>query len=557
MSPVEQNNAAPSVATTWLERLEAASVAGNVEAFVCLWVTDDLLCFSWDLRCLNGREKITSYLVEPSGENETTRLSLACLYDFRVASASTLGPPLFSINPYNPAARGVQGNFEFVLASPPGKGRGFLRLIEESPSEWKATTVLMCMDDITGHEESRTRPLGFYPDLSTWDEVLARRAAAISHDPTVLIAGDGLTGLTLAARLGRMGIGALVVEKDEHIGDVWRKRKTFPKFISKNKLADFLEAYATGEDLVIWTSSKLLPTPKYDEVTKRWTVTIDRKGEETIVRPKHIILATGIGKPHHRDASRFKGKRAVVIGAVRSVQGLCVMGTVTRLRIICIDFVHNGAESVTMIQRSATCVTAGSTTDKLVYSVTYNEKFDIEDADFANQSMPLRFALKLAAAGGTARQKAIDKELFEGLEKAGFRLTWQLEEGGPEVGVLGFVAERLAGGSLMDWGCGQLIIDGKVKVNHGNVNGLDEQNALFLDGSSIPADPAIANVIDLFGPSIMSKIGHEVWGLDDEGEFRACYRPSGQPGLWIAMGTFQHCRFLGKRLIQSEELGLK
>jgi cytochrome oxidase Cu insertion factor (SCO1/SenC/PrrC family) len=23
----------------------------------------------------------------------------------------------------------------------------------------------------------------------------------------------------------------------------------------------------------------------------------------------------------------------------------------------------------------------------------------------------------------------------------------------------------------------------------------------------------------------------EVWGLDDEGEFRGCYRPSGQPGV--------------------------
>ncbi|KIM85735.1 hypothetical protein PILCRDRAFT_816943 [Piloderma croceum F 1598] len=51
----------------------------------------------------------------------------------------------------------------------------------------------------------------------------------------------------------------------------------------------------------------------------------------------------------------------------------------------------------------------------------------------------------------------------------------------------------------------------------------------------------------------------DVWGLDDEGEFRGCYRPSGQPGLWFGAGDFWNSRFLSKLLaiqIKARELGL-
>lgn len=34
----------------------------------------------------------------------------------------------------------------------------------------------------------------------------------------------------------------------------------------------------------------------------------------------------------------------------------------------------------------------------------------------------------------------------------------------------------------------------------------------------------------IFGNEIIDRT-HEVWGLDEEGELRGCYRPSGQPGV--------------------------
>ena len=77
--------------------------------------------------------------------------------------------------------------------------------------------------------------------------------------------------------------------------------------------------------------------------------------------------------------------------------------------------------------------------------------------------------------------KMLDKELHEGLRKAGFNLTWELSPGSGEVGLTGFLFDRAASGTsaigfaeigdffseyftVLDVGCGDLIVKGKVKV---------------------------------------------------------------------------------------------
>lgn len=55
---------------------------------------------------------------------------------------------------------------------------------------------------------------------------------------------------------------------------------------------------------------------------------------------------------------------------------------------------------------------------------------------------------------------------------------------------------------------------------------------------------------DMFGESITEKIGTKFLNLDEEGEPSKCFRPSGQKGLWITAGTFQHPRFLTKHLVR-------
>lgn len=43
-------------------------------------------------------------------------------------------------------------------------------------------------------------------------------------------------------------------------------------------IADWLEAYANGQNLVIWLSSTVLsdPRPVYDEEKRSWTVSVER-----------------------------------------------------------------------------------------------------------------------------------------------------------------------------------------------------------------------------------------------------------------------------------------
>jgi hypothetical protein len=51
----------------------------------------------------------------------------------------------------------------------------------------------------------------------------------------------------------------------------------------------------------------------------------------------------------------------------------------------------------------------------------------------------------------------------------------------------------------------------------------------------------------LFGDDTAERVG-PVWGLDDEGELRAMWRPTGQPHLWIMGGSLQQCRPYSKYL---------
>ncbi|CCM05231.1 uncharacterized protein FIBRA_07441 [Fibroporia radiculosa] len=587
-----------SIANEWLQRLSIAGESKDVQAFVDLFVPNgwlrDFLCFSWDFRSLADHSKIAAYLSEKV-ENGT-RFSEAGLHDIKLETTSTLGGPSVFPLPLDPTSNGVQATFEFSLLSPPRRGRGFVRLVHGPDAQWRAFTLFTSLEDIKGHEEPRGRPLGIYPELATWEEVRAANASTIESDPTVLVVGGGQTGLQCAARLGRLGIRALVVDKNARIGDPWRNRyssltlhnsaiycafayqqwpDTYPQYIPKEKVADFVEAYAIFQELTIWTSSIVLPTPTYDPITKRWTVTIERKGEEITLTPKHIIMCTGTtGKPYvpemrdvnkfkgiiyhsdrHDSGAQLKGKRVVVVGACNAGHDICA------------DAVAKGAQSVTMLQRSATCVASVHTINKALGDMGYNEKLAIDDADFASQSLPQLLTLQVSAGGVTAQIKEADRKMLEGLEKAGFRLNWELTPGGGEVGLLGFYLARAASGSMVDMGCAQLIIDGKVKVEHGEINSYESDGVVLGDGSKLPADavvfatgyhPPINNLTAIFGDEITNKIGQRVWGMDDEGEMMKAYRPTGQEGLWIGMGAFVFARFHSKYLalqILAQELG--
>ena len=194
----------------------------------------------------------------------------------------------------------------------------------------------------------------------------------------------------------------MIVEKTPRVGDNWRNRyhsltlhnevwanslpympfpPTWPTFMPKDKLAGWLEAYAEFMELNVWTGTEFL-SGSYDEASAMWTARVRRAdGEVRTLRVPHVVLATGGASDVPRipelpglgefagpviHSSRFSsgleyaGKRALVIGTGNSGHDVAQ------------ELYSNGAERVTIVQRSPTCVVSLVPSGTLVYSV-YSE----------------------------------------------------------------------------------------------------------------------------------------------------------------------------------------
>ncbi len=307
----------------------------------------------------------------------------------------------------------------------------------------------------------------------------------------------------------------------------------WPEYTPRDKLADWLELYATIQDLVVWTSAEFKGRPTYDHDSKDWDVTVIREGFEVKLRPAHIILATGtLGEPNVPDipgmehfagevlhshefpgAAPFVGKRVVVVGAGNSSIDVCQ------------DLVLRGAQAVTMIQRSSTCVMSRDYIGRM-QRAGFPEGISLDVADFKFSSFPLGLLRKLMIADQQSAWDA-EKELHDKLRKGGVKLNM-----GPEgQGLPILVTERGTGTSIsllfatlrsslmasfcqvtvslslwlsspprngcnvfagLDKGGADLIAEGKIRVKSGiSVDKFTEQSVLLSDGSELEADAVI------------------------------------------------------------------
>lgn len=89
------------------------------------------------------------------------------------------------------------------------------------------------VEELKGYEEKngRSRPAGVTHgeniNRESWADRRHREKNYIDSEPTVLIIGAGQAGLNLGARLGQLNINTLIVDKNDRIGDNWRKRYRF------------------------------------------------------------------------------------------------------------------------------------------------------------------------------------------------------------------------------------------------------------------------------------------------------------------------------------------
>ena len=179
----------------------------------------DMLALTWDFRTFEGTSRIKQFLVDRLSKPKTiSNIQLQNGSQIRVVK---LYPDLAWIQ------------LSFTFKTQFGLGSGIVRLIPISMNGpnlnenvlvvWKAHCIFTNLDDLKGFPEKIGAFRNAQPNHGKW-KAEREKARFVDKDPTVLIIGGGHSGLGVAARLKALDIPALVIEKNERIGDNWRTR---------------------------------------------------------------------------------------------------------------------------------------------------------------------------------------------------------------------------------------------------------------------------------------------------------------------------------------------
>jgi putative flavoprotein involved in K+ transport len=561
----------------WLSAFGAALERRDIEAASALFAEEsywrDLVAFTWNIKTAEGRAAIAAMLK---------------------ATAARAKPSSWRLTGKAAEADGVtEGWFTFETAV--ARCEGHVRLKGD-----KAWTLLTAIAELKGHEEKagprREKGVehGFHPDRHTWlDDRRAEEAElGTKRQPYCLVVGGGQGGIALGARLKRLGVPTLVVDKHERPGDQWRKRYKslclhdpvwydhlpylpfpdhWPVFSPKDKIADWLEAYTKLMELNYWPSTECR-SATYDEARGEWTVKLRRNGKTVTLRPKHLILATGMSgvanEPKFKGMRRFKGvqhhssrhpggeayagKKCVVIGSNNSAHDICA------------DLYEHGAD-VTMVQRSSTHVARSETLVELGLGALYSEEAvkagvttDKADMIFASIPYAILAGLQVPLYKQIAER---DADLYRRLEKAGFMLDWGDDQSGLFMKYL-----RRGSGYYIDVGASDLIADGRIKLKSGvDIEEITETGVRLSDGTELPADLIVYATgygsmngwaAKLISQEVADKVG-KCWGLGSatrkdpgpwEGELRNMWKPTRQEALWFHGGNLHQSRHYSKYL---------
>lgn len=580
---------ADAIFADWFDRFTTALESSDTAALSQLIAPDgwwrDLLALTWNLTTRHGADSIEPMLKEALG---TVLVSNVRIDD-------EIAPRL--IQPSEDVAW-IEGFYTFETASV--TGRGVVRLVSVD-GEWRAWTILTAVEDLKGYEralgtrrpEHPSRGPGSHVEdtRKNWREQRTAKVAFENSQPDVVIIGAGQGGLAVAANLGLLGVDTLVLEKNERVGDSWRKRyrslvlhdpvwadhlpylpfpASWPIYTAKDKIADWLEFYASSMELNVWTSTELLSSA-YDDATSSWTIRVRTENGERELRPRHVILSTGAaGEPNipeipgvrdfhgevyhssrHQSGGAWKGRKAVVVGACNSGHDIAQ------------DLYESGAE-VTLVQRSSTYIMSQKYGIPIIFGGLFFEGgLPTQYADLLSSAFPWP-VVEDFGVGQTQAIAALDKELLDRLEAVGFKLNF-----GPNNGGLMPYALRNGGGYYINVGASELIADAKISVAQGSGVAKFTPTGIELDdGRAIEADLVVlatgyTNMREtarrLFGDAVADRC-ELVLGVGEDHELGALWKETGQPGFWFMGGPLAWVRIYSKYLalqIKGELVGLR
>ena len=374
----------------------------------------------------------------------------------------------------------------------------------------------------------------------------------------VAIVGAGQAGLSLAARLEAMEIPYVLFEAGPSPGSSWRDArypslhlhdpvwyqhlpfmefpKTWPVYTPKDKLADWMDAYATLMDLNMRTNTRVIKaTEEYRGKEKSWqieTISISENenerssGEKSAIRAKHVVFATGNSSrpkiPNFPGASAFQGIQLHTSrytgGNAFAGKTVVVIGSNNSGFDVCQDLWEQGAGSVTMIQRTGSMIVSSkSVLEHGLFLFNEDPQFHHEDADLLLTTTPYRI---LAEGGGwkavTNKMKETDKDLIARVESSGYKFDYGYDGTG-----LFAKSATEGGGFYIDVGCAELLARKDVAVKYANVDRLESDAVIIHNKDSgeeerLPADVVVyatgfdtmeSYVEQICGREIVDKVG--------------------------------------------------
>ncbi len=559
-------------AQAWLTRFEAALQAGDGPGVAALFGEEcywrDLVTFTWNLHTAEGRADVSDLVAARAADVQARRFVLE-------ADATEAG--------------GVTEAW-FTFETAVARGRGLLRLKGD-----EAWTLLTTMTELKGYEEKEgtRRIMGAEHGAQrggrmSWLERRQAEQAALgtTEQPYVLIIGGGQGGIGLAARLRRLGVPTLIVEKNDRPGDSWRNRykslnlhdpvwydhlpylpfpDDWPVFCPKDKIGDWLEMYAKVMELNYW-SRTVAEKAQWDEDRQEWEVRVVRDGQPVTLRPKQLVFALGVsgypsvpkiagaetfeGTQHHSSkhpgGAAWAGKKAVVLGANNSSHDICA------------DLWEHGAD-VTMIQRSSTHIAPSAALMDLALGGLYSEQavangITTEKADLIFASVPYRI-MHTFHIPVYEEMKRREADLYARLEAAGFMLDFGEDGSGLFMKYL-----RRGSGYYIDVGASELVANGSIKLrSRVGIERINPKSVTLTDGTELECDLLVyatgygsmnSWLADLISPEVADKVG-KCWGLGSnttkdpgpwEGELRNMWKPTQVPNLWIHGGNLHQSR---------------
>ena len=385
-----------------------------------------------------------------------------------------------------------------------------------------------------------------------------------------IVIGGGQAGLSVAGRLKALGVSYVLLEKNAQIGDVWAQRYESLKWHTSKEYGNLPFARTYDED-----GEYMLPTKKigsghknwsekfginirtstsvesstWDSSARRWWINASSPKGNVSMKAKNLVLAIGTGHatPKYPSwasrenvrSSGFKGSLIHAFAGYHSAhewagkRGI-VIGTANTAHDIAEDMANAGMET-TIVQRNPTFVFPAewlhAAEDVHYHADMYSGTADRESFTYPNKIM--RQIVNRAVWDGIKNSP----ERFDALEKAGFKLDR-----------FGDIYTNLyirLGGHYVDIGCSARIASGEINLKTEPVKSLTEDGLMFEDGSQVGADLIVLctgfnhdfreDAVRILGRDTADQMD-DFWGVDKEGEIRACSKPAGRKFYSFAGG---------------------